>query len=84
MREENVKHFRLPDGSMIAAQYDTAVHYRDESGTWQNIDNTLSYDILSHEYKTENDFFVAFPLVSGGNTLLALRDGKRHWRVVCG
>ena len=25
----------------VAAQYDSAVHYRDEAGLWQDIDNTL-------------------------------------------
>lgn len=41
LREENVKQFRMSDGSYTAVQYDTAVHYLDDSGAWQDIDNTL-------------------------------------------
>ena len=42
LREQNVKHFRLPDGTFVAAQYKTAVHYLDDNGKWQDIDNSLS------------------------------------------
>lgn len=41
LREENVKQFRMDDGSYVAVQYDTPVHYKDENGQWQDIDNTL-------------------------------------------
>ena len=34
LRDESVKHFRLEDGSYIAAQYDVPVHYLDENGEW--------------------------------------------------
>ena len=44
LREESVKHFRLEDGTFIAVQYDDAVHRLDESGKWQDIDNTLVSD----------------------------------------
>ena len=40
-REQNVKHFRLSDGSIVAAQYASPIHEQDESGEWQDIDNTL-------------------------------------------
>ncbi len=39
-REENVKHFRLSDGSFLAVDYGTAVHYED-NGVWKDIDNRL-------------------------------------------
>ena len=42
LREESVKHFRLDDGSYIAVQYDTPVHYQDENGQWKDYDNTLT------------------------------------------
>ena len=42
MREENVKTFRLKDGSYVAAQYNSPVHRKDSSGNWQDIDNTLT------------------------------------------
>ncbi|MBQ7363870.1 MAG: hypothetical protein IJW48_05435, partial [Clostridia bacterium] len=42
LREESVKHFRREDGSFVAAQYTSPVHYMDDNGTWQDIDNTLT------------------------------------------
>ena len=42
LREENVKQFRLEDGTYVAAQYEKPVHYLDENNMWQNIDNTLA------------------------------------------
>ena len=44
LRGENVKQFRMDDGSYVAVQYDTPVHYMDENGQWQDIDNTLCLD----------------------------------------
>lgn len=41
LREESAKHFRLPDGSYVAAQYAYPVHYEDENGVMQEIDNLL-------------------------------------------
>ena len=32
LREADVKHFRMSDGSMIAVMYDTPVHFQDEKG----------------------------------------------------
>lgn len=40
LREENVKHFRLSDGSFIATQYSEPVHYKDANGDWKDIDNS--------------------------------------------
>ncbi len=41
-REENVKHFLLPDGTVEAIVYSNAVHRKDVEGEWKDIDNTLS------------------------------------------
>ena len=41
LREENIKHFRMSDGSYIAVDYGHAVHYIDEAGVYQEIDNRL-------------------------------------------
>ena len=43
LREENVKHFHLADGSYVAVSYDVPVHYADENGDWQDIDNRLAH-----------------------------------------
>ncbi len=78
LRQENVKHFRLPDGSYIAAQYDTAVHYQDADGAWRDIDNTLTS--LGGAYVTENGFSVAFPKKSDiGIPLFSVDDGKHRF-----
>lgn len=37
LREENIKQFRMNDGSYVAVQYDTPVHYEDENGQWRTI-----------------------------------------------
>ena len=42
LREETVKHFRLTDGSMVAAVYDLPVHEQASDGTWVDIDNTIA------------------------------------------
>lgn len=42
LREENVKHFRFPDGSNRAVVYSVPVHRKNDEGKWQDIDNTLA------------------------------------------
>ena len=42
LRTENTKQFRLSDGSIALVQYETDVHYQDEEGSWQQIDNSLT------------------------------------------
>ena len=41
LREENVKHFALPDGTYQAVVYGEPIHELDENGQWQEIDNSL-------------------------------------------
>jgi hypothetical protein len=40
-REENAKHFRMSDGSFMVAQYGYPIHFQDQDGAWQDIDNTM-------------------------------------------
>lgn len=40
-REESVKRFQMSDGTILAAQYPSAVHYL-EDGQWKDIDNSLT------------------------------------------
>ena len=47
LREENVKHFRLEDGTYRAISYDRPVHIKDENGNWQEIDNTLALNNIA-------------------------------------
>lgn len=39
-REESVKHFRMRDGTIQAAQYAVPVHF-EKDGVWTDYDNTL-------------------------------------------
>ena len=74
-RTESAKYFRLDDGSYVVAQYDTAVHYLDESSTWQDIDNTLS---VSGSEITTSNAKIKFAKKTGGNgSLFTLHDGNR-------
>lgn len=41
-RDEHTKVFLMSDGQYMAALYNDSVHYQDENGEWQDIDNTLS------------------------------------------
>ena len=51
-REENIKQFRMTDGSWLAATYPLAVHY-EENGEWVEIDNRLE--------EKELEYAVPFP-----------------------
>lgn len=36
------KHFENEDGSISAVSYANPIHYKDNSGKWQDVDNTLT------------------------------------------
>ena len=55
LREENVKHFRLSDGTFVAVNYGMAVHYEDSDGNWQDIDNTISQSAATQTFNLERD-----------------------------
>ena len=69
LRTEEGKHFRLTDGSYLSVSYGTPVHYQDEEGQWQNIDNTLTPDARS--YHTRDN---------GGVTASFAKD-LAHWQL---
>ena len=75
-REETVKHFRLEDGSYTAVQYDVPVHYKDEEGKWQDIDNRL--ESSGSEYSTGNARIKFAKKITGNETLFTLHDGNRN------
>ena len=41
LREQNVKHFRLANGSYEAVIYPQAIHRQDSAGVWRDIDNSV-------------------------------------------
>ncbi len=55
LREENIKHFRLSDGTFVAVDYGMAVHYEDSEGSWQDINNTISQDAATQTFNLERD-----------------------------
>lgn len=68
MREENVKHYRLPDGTYKAISYDRPVHIKDEDGNWQEIDNTLL--LKDNKYKTKDNRISFSKNVSSSESLM--------------
>ena len=74
LREENVKHFRMSDGSVIAATYDVPVHSL-ENGEWVDIDNTLSE--VSDELQTSNQRIKFAKKINGSKKILTLHDGNK-------
>ena len=72
LREESVKHFKLSDGSYMAAQYPSAVHYADENGIWQDIDNSLSES--GAEYSNSNARIKFAKKITGNSSLFTLHD----------
>ncbi len=72
LREESVKHFRLEDGSYVAAAYDVPVHYLDNDGEWHDIDNRLFS--LGSEYGTSNSRIKFTKKTTGNETLFTLHE----------
>ena len=74
LREEGVKHFHLEDGSYVAAQYAYPVHYLDDSGKWQDIDNSLTESGGMLANSTARIKFAK--KITGNSTLFTLHDGN--------
>ncbi len=75
LREENVKHFMLEDGTVTAALYDKAVHYLDENGAWQDIDNALHED--GSAYGTSDARVKFVKKTTGNGVLFTLHEQNR-------
>lgn len=71
-REENVKHFRLEDGSARAIVYSYAVHRKDENGVWQDIDNRLFKNQNGYYSTSENR--VSFAGNANDKSLFTLKE----------
>ena len=88
LRDENVKHFRLEDGSYMAAQYEVPVHYLDENGDWQDIDNSLTES--GSEISTKNAKIKFAKKITGNGTLLTIHESnhkitmslEQTWQIV--
>lgn len=75
LREENVKHFALADGTYTAAVYAVPVHTQDSSGNWQDINNRLLDS--GSEFSTSNARIKFAKKITGNEVLFTLHDGNR-------
>lgn len=75
LREENIKYFELEDGSRIAAVYETAVHEKDETGAFQDIDNSLQASEDGYE-NTSSSMRVKFTKNIKNGTLYTLKKDQ--------
>ena len=74
LRGENVKHFKLTNGITKAVVYPQAVHYKDESGKWIDINNALTLNGTA--YSTKNKSEIKFANKSGSTGLVSIKDGE--------
>lgn len=90
-RTRDSKRFRMEDGSYTVVQYDTPVHYQDEEGQWQEIDNrlqpyqanSLSTEGISRGYRNQaSDILVEFAQSLSEGTIY--QYGNSSYRVTLG
>ena len=87
LRGASEKHFRMSDGSYMAVQYDYPVHYENDEGVFQEIDNTLTRTInQSKEFyaATNGDTDVRFPATLEDGLLFEVSNNNYHIRLVAG
>ena len=83
-RESNIKHFRMSNGNISAAVYPFDVHYEDEEGKMQDIDNSLvsekdgSDDVYSNK---KNSASVKFMKKSNSNKLYTINKNGHKIKV---
>ena len=76
-RDEFEKHYIRSDGTYVAVTYDNAVHYKDENGVWQDVDNKVIYNAKSGKYVTSTPTFNAeFRAAGTKDSLVTLKNGE--------
>ena len=73
LRTSDTKYVRMSDGTIQALVYDTAVHAKDETGKWQEIDNRLT----EKDGKVGSDRVTFEKKITNGK-LFTLRDGDKR------
>ncbi len=58
-RGEFEKHYLLSDGSFAAVSYAEAVHYKNDNGAWEEVDNRLSLNPTTSRFTSNNSKFSA-------------------------
>lgn len=84
LRSANSKTFQRVDGSFVALLYSDSVHYEKE-GKWENIDNTLSFDINDDSYANKaNQFQIKFPKSIDDNKSikLSMEEYSLSWSIL--
>ena len=74
LRDTNTKHFRLPDGSYVAAQYDYPVHYINDRGEFEDINNTLSSS--GSEFSTGDSRIKFIKKITGNGNIFTLHENN--------
>ena len=74
LREENVKHFCLPDGTYQAVVYGDAIHRQNADGEWEEIDNSLSE--INGAISTENARVKFAKKITGNENIYTLHEGS--------
>lgn len=80
LREENVKHFRLADGTYQAVVYPEPIHMLNSNGEWEDIDNSLSEQ--NGEIVTGNARVKFAKKITGNGTIYTLHE--KNYKVTVG
>lgn len=73
-RGEFEKHYLLSDGSFAAVSYAEAVHYKNDNGAWEEVDNRLSLNASTSRFTNNNDkFSVSFAESPSSGVLASLK-----------
>lgn len=75
MRTATDKYYRLDDGSYYVAHYNSDVHYLDDNGVWQDIDNSLA--VNGSEITTSNAKIKLAKKTTGNGEIFTIHDGNR-------
>jgi len=84
LRTESTKQFRMEDGSVSLVEYDMDVHYQEESGEWEQIDNSLTEEEAADDSDAagftnqKNRVKVKFAKNPNANFLVRIMQGKYH------
>ena len=79
LREENVKHFQMPDGTYKAVVYPSAVHRKDGNGQWKDINNDISLKtVKSKQRYTTSDERISFSDAFSANSELISINENGH------
>ena len=77
MRTATDKYFRLDDGSYYVAHYNSDVHYLDDNGVWQDIDNSLT--VTGGEIATGDAKIKLAKKTTGKGEIFTIHEGSRKF-----